>query len=40
MSSSLFLRLSGGRTQDRTGVEVDGDRPLAERVLENLAFTI
>jgi uncharacterized protein (TIGR03083 family) len=40
MSSSLFLRLSGGRTQDRTGVEVDGDRPLAERVLDNLAFTI
>lgn len=40
MSSSLFMRLSGGRTRDRTGVEVDGDRPLAERVLDHLAFTI
>lgn len=40
MSSSLFMRLSGGRTRDRTGVEVAGDRPLAERILDNLAFTI
>jgi hypothetical protein len=34
------MRLSGGRTRDRTGVEVDGDGPLAERILDNLAFTI
>jgi uncharacterized protein (TIGR03083 family) len=40
MTSSLFMRLSGGRTDDRTGVELDGDRALAERVLDNLAFTM
>lgn len=40
MTSSLFMRLSGGRTDDRTGVELSGDRALAERVLDNLAFTI
>jgi hypothetical protein len=39
-SSSLFMRLSGGRTDDRTGVAVDGDRPLAQRILDNLAFAI
>jgi uncharacterized protein (TIGR03083 family) len=40
MPSSTFMRLSGGRTNDRTGVEVDGDRELAGRILDNLAFTI
>lgn len=40
MSSSLFLRLSGGRTKDHTGTELDGDRVLAQRVLDNLAFVI
>jgi uncharacterized protein (TIGR03083 family) len=40
MTSSLFMRLSGGRTDDRTGVELDGDHGLGERVLDNLAFTV
>jgi uncharacterized protein (TIGR03083 family) len=40
LSSSLFMRLSGGRTNERTGVELGGDRALAERLLDNLAFTM
>ncbi|GLY91987.1 maleylpyruvate isomerase family mycothiol-dependent enzyme [Actinoallomurus iriomotensis] len=40
MSSSHYLRLGGGRTGDHAGVELDGDRDLARRVLDNLAFTI
>lgn len=40
LSSSRFMRLTGGRTDDRTGVELDGDRALAQQVLDNLAFTI
>jgi hypothetical protein len=40
MTSSLFMRLSGGRTNDRTGVELAGDRALGGRVLDHLAFTM
>lgn len=40
MSSSHYMRLGGGRTGDHGGVELDGDRDLARRVLDNLAFTI
>ncbi len=40
MSSTRFMWLSGGRTGDWTGVELDGDRALAQRVLDNLAFTM
>ncbi|MGH3381476.1 MAG: maleylpyruvate isomerase family mycothiol-dependent enzyme [Actinoallomurus sp.] len=40
LSSAGFMRLTGGRTTDRAGVELGGDRELAERVLANLAFTI
>jgi uncharacterized protein (TIGR03083 family) len=40
MGSPMFMRLTGGRTKDPAGVELDGDRVLAQRVLDNLAFTI
>lgn len=40
LSSPKFMRLTGGRTKDQSGVELDGDRDLAQRVLDNLAFTI
>jgi uncharacterized protein (TIGR03083 family) len=42
MPSPLFLRLCGGRTHEaaHSGVDLDGDRTLAQRVLDNLAFTI
>jgi uncharacterized protein (TIGR03083 family) len=40
MGSPAFMRLTGGRTKDAAGVELDGDRALAQRVLDNLAFTI
>lgn len=40
MGSPVFMRLTAGRTKDPAGVELDGDRVLAQRVLDNLAFTI
>lgn len=40
MGSPVFMRLTAGRTKDPVGVELDGDRALAQRVLDNLAFTI
>jgi uncharacterized protein (TIGR03083 family) len=40
LSSARFMRLTGGRTTDGSGVELGGDPELAQRVLANLAFTI
>jgi uncharacterized protein (TIGR03083 family) len=40
MSSSVFMRLSGGRTTRRDGVTVTGDAELGSRLLDNIAFTI
>jgi uncharacterized protein (TIGR03083 family) len=43
LSSSLFVRLAGGRVEPADHldqVELTGDRALAERVATNLAFTI
>lgn len=44
MSSSLFMRLAGGRSQSLStrlgGISFDGDLALAQRVVTNLAFTI
>jgi uncharacterized protein (TIGR03083 family) len=40
MSSSRYLRLGGGRTDDRDDVELGGDPVLARRVLDNLDFTL
>jgi uncharacterized protein (TIGR03083 family) len=40
LSSSRFMRLTGGRTGDRSGVELGGDETVAWRILDNLAFTI
>jgi hypothetical protein len=40
MGSDRFLRLTGGRTKDQTGVEIEGGQDFGRRVLDNLAFTI
>jgi uncharacterized protein (TIGR03083 family) len=40
MGSPAFMRLTGGRTKDTAGVELDGDLALARQVLANLAFTV
>lgn len=40
MGSPAFMRLTGGRTKDTAGVELDGDLTLARQVLGNLAFTV
>jgi uncharacterized protein (TIGR03083 family) len=40
MGSLAFMRLTGGRTKDTAGVALGGDRVLAQRVLDDLAFTI
>ncbi|MDN3351983.1 maleylpyruvate isomerase family mycothiol-dependent enzyme [Actinomadura sp. DC4] len=40
MTSSLFMRLTGGRKGDLAGVGLDGDTALARQVLDNLAFTM
>lgn len=39
MGSDRFVRLTGGRTKDQAGVELAGDRDLARRVLDHLAYT-
>ncbi len=42
LDSPLFLRLCGGRTEPsgQSGIELDGDVALGQRIIENLAFTI
>lgn len=40
LSSPLFVRLCGGRTREHVGAELDGDLALAQRIVDNLAFTI
>ncbi|ROO85770.1 uncharacterized protein (TIGR03083 family) [Actinocorallia herbida] len=40
LTSSLFLRLCGGRPAPDPAVDLSGDRELARRVLDELAFTI
>ncbi|MFG2087535.1 MULTISPECIES: maleylpyruvate isomerase family mycothiol-dependent enzyme [unclassified Spirillospora] len=40
LPSTLFLRLCGGRLTTHAAVEMDGDRQLGRRIVDNLAFTI
>ncbi len=40
LPSSLFMRLCGGRPAPTTPITIEGDHPLAHRILANLAFTI
>jgi uncharacterized protein (TIGR03083 family) len=40
MDGLLFTRLAGGRTDDTSGVEVDGDTEVGSRIVEHLNFVI